>query len=248
MSSGTSCTRGWDSVSMPEQQLFVTDIIARGNDRSVGRRTEMPDEPSSDVLAMSGLVFTVGHSNVHLVDLLRLLNQNEIAVVADVRSQPASRFASDFNRPVLERSLPKAGIGYLFLGQELGGRPDDPSCYDEHGHVLYGRQAKTATFRAGIERLERVAHQGRTSIMCSEEDPAGCHRHLIVARVLASRGWRVEHMRGDGRLQPYDSMADVLSRDHAQVRFDLGDEGEDLTWRSVRSVSRDEARQNSSAH
>jgi hypothetical protein len=83
--------------------------------------------------------------------------------------------------------------------------------------------------------------------MCSEEDPTGCHRHLLVARVLANRGWNVVHVRSDHSLQPYDSMADVRSRRHQQTALFAGDD-EDVSWRSLRSVSRSGALPTSSEH
>lgn len=193
-------------------------------------------------------LLTVGHSNVELTQLAELLQYQGVEVLVDVRSQPQSRFAPQFSRAVLERELPTRGIRYLFGGLELGGRPQDPSCYDEQGHVLYGRQARTASFLLGIERLEGVAQDSRTVIMCSEEDPQGCHRHLLVARVMHSRGWRIEHVRGDGTLQLYVSMADVLSRQHSQAALFSAHEDEDPAWRSVRSVSPSAAPPSSSAH
>ncbi len=39
----------------------------------------------------------------------------------------------------MQRSLEQAGIRYLFLGAELGGRPANPDYYDAKGHVLYSR-------------------------------------------------------------------------------------------------------------
>jgi uncharacterized protein (DUF488 family) len=115
--------------------------------------------------------------------------------------------------------------------------------------VLYGRQAETSSFLEGVTRLEHFVDNSRTIVMCSEEDPAGCHRHLLIARVLASRGWEIRHLRGDGSLQSYESMADVRLRQHQQASlFPQGEAGEDASWRSVRSVSRGGAPPTSSAH
>jgi uncharacterized protein (DUF488 family) len=38
-------------------------------------------------------------------------------------------------------------------------------------------------------------------MLCAEEDPARCHRHLLIAPALEERGVEVVHIRGDGRLQ-----------------------------------------------
>jgi uncharacterized protein (DUF488 family) len=60
---------------------------------------------------------------------------------------------------------------------------------------------RAADFQEGIEELVRIARERTTVILCAEEDPARCHRRLLITPVVQSRGWRVLHIRGDGRLQ-----------------------------------------------
>src|SRR5947209_1014187 len=98
-----------------------------------------------------GCVYTVGHSAHSFEEFLRLLTGNAIEVVVDTRSAPYSKFAPQFDRETLQRDLTDAGIKYLFLGAELGGRPKNSSYYDGRGHVLYSRITKDATFVGGIE-------------------------------------------------------------------------------------------------
>lgn len=151
--------------------------------------------------------FTIGHSShpvEHLLDLLRL---HSIEVVVDTRSAPYSRFVPHFNREVLQQSLATADVRYLWMGNVIGGRPRDASCYDEHGHVLYGRVAELPSFREGIARVERGAAQYRVALLCAEEDPSRCHRRLLITRVLTGRGNTVLHIRGDGRLQDESELA-----------------------------------------
>ena len=152
--------------------------------------------------AGSLVVHTVGHSNHELTKFIRLLREHDIAILADVRSAPYSRFSPQFNRPDLERALSAHEIRYEFLGQRLGGRPDDPECYDEAGHVVYDRMEETHGYREGIDEILTVAERGdRIALMCSEEDPAICHRSLSIGYFLAQRGIRVEHIRGDGHVE-----------------------------------------------
>ena len=58
----------------------------------------------------------------------------------------------------------------------------------------------TDRFRAGLERLLTGAASYRVAIMCSEEDPARCHRRLLVTRALVERGVEVRHIRGNGQV------------------------------------------------
>ena len=176
-------------------------------------------------------LFTVGHSNHALDVFLTLLKKHEIQVLADVRSSPYSRYVKHFDREELEQALKDAGVKYLYLGRELGGRPDGAEFYDSEGYVLYHRLAEAPLFLEGVGRLEAGIRKYRVAIMCSEENPAVCHRHLLVGRVLTRRGVAIEHIRGDGALIPN---ADLL--ESAFVQPTLFDQPEDSPWKSLRSV------------
>jgi len=143
-------------------------------------------------------VWTVGHSTHPLPALLSVLQGQRIEVVADVRSQPYSRRNPQFNREGFAAAVREAGLEYLYLGTELGGRPAEPEFYDGEGHVRYAAVAATPRFVAGLERLLARSATQRVTIMCSEEDPARCHRRLLVGRALTGRGVAVNHIRGDG--------------------------------------------------
>jgi uncharacterized protein (DUF488 family) len=189
----------------------------------------MPEPMPTETLS----VFTIGHSNHDEATFLELLKQHRIDVVADVRSQPYSKYTTQFNTDQLQAALAGAGMRYVFLGQQLGGRPEEPEFYDAAGHVLYDRLAQSPRFLEGVERLERGLRQYRVALLCSEEDPAECHRNLLVSRVLATRGVTAWHIRGDGRLQ---SQAEVDHPGGRQQQL-LFAELKETPWRSIRSVS-----------
>ena len=148
-----------------------------------------------------GFVFTIGHSNHSVAKFVGLLEGQGIEVVADVRSHPRSRYAPHFNAREIEAILSENGIGRLFLGIELGGRPTGEEFYDADGRVDYARIERSRSFLDGIQRLESVIRERRIALLCSEEDPTGCHRRLLVGRVLGERGIAVRHIRGDGSIQ-----------------------------------------------
>ncbi len=157
-------------------------------------------------------VFTVGHSNHSPETFIKLLLQHGVDGVADVRSSPYSRYASHFNQDVLNGMLDEvgeAGIDYVFMGGELGGRPADRSCYDADGRVRYDRLASTDLFDDGIRRIMRDADERRIALMCTEKEPLDCHRTLLVARTLAEHGVAVEHILADGSLENH---ADAMDR------------------------------------
>ena len=154
-------------------------------------------------------VFTIGHSNHAAVDFLALLHQHDVHAVADVRSVPYSRFNPQFNRDALRRDLTAAGIAYVYLGRELGGRSDDPACYVE-GRICYERVAETQNFKDGLCRLEKGMADHRIALMCAEKDPLHCHRTLLVAQTLDLGGTSVEHIHSDGHLESHAHAMDRL--------------------------------------
>lgn len=187
-------------------------------------------------------IFSIGHSNHPFEKFVTLLKHNHIEVVVDTRSQPYSKFAPHYSSGSIETLLKKEGIDYLFLGRELGGRPQEAEFYDSEGHVLYWKLANTSKLKDGVQRLEEEAKARRVAIMCSEEDPTCCHRRLLVGKVLSGRGTDLEHIRSDGKVQSENELVP------AGIQNDLFTPSEKAVWRSIRSVLQRGQLQSSSEH
>lgn len=177
------------------------------------------------------LLFSIGHSNHSLDHFVGLLIRHRIEILTDVRSYPHSTYAPQFNAESLKKSLAAAGIRYLFLGKELGGRPEEKNFFDKGGKVFYAEVAKSAQFQDGIRRLQVGSEKYRVALMCSEEDPAQCHRHLLIGRVLTAHGIILNHIRSDGTVQTDE---ELTPRESQTMLFDAM---EDDLWKSLRSVS-----------
>ncbi len=194
------------------------------------------------------ILYTIGHS-AHSPDVFaKLLTDHGVEVLVDVRSAPYSKFVPQFDREVLHRALTEAGFKYLFLGRELGGRPKNEAYYDSDGHVVYSRMTSDPAFVGGIERLERGMAEFRVALMCGEENPAHCHRRLLVTRVLVERGHEVRHIRGDGRLESDDEVAAESGKSLVNEQPALFAELDEDQWRSTASVSPKKAPASSSKH
>jgi uncharacterized protein (DUF488 family) len=153
---------------------------------------------------MTKTVYTIGHSNGTAEHLMEMLDEHQITAVADVRSRPYSRFNPQFNREPLASVLKNSGREYVFLGQELGARSEDPTCYRD-GRAQYALIAKTPLFERGIERLMAGMENFRVAILCAEKEPLGCHRSILIARYLHERGILVRHILEDGSLEDHDA-------------------------------------------
>ncbi len=193
----------------------------------------MTGSPGREDLA----IFTIGHSNGSMETFLGLLQQHHIEAVVDVRSSPYSRYASQFNKDSLKLAVSDAGIRYVYLGEELGGRPQSPEYYDAAGHVLYSKLAGSEAFRQGLDRLLKGIADYRVTLMCSEENPTHCHRRLLISRVLFEKNIHILHIRGDGTIQTEEQMRAEMGGDPAAPRQRglFGDE-EQAEWRSTLSV------------
>ncbi|HLO49773.1 MAG TPA: DUF488 domain-containing protein, partial [Kamptonema sp.] len=151
-------------------------------------------------------VFTVGHSNLSIEAFISLLQKQEITAVADVRSHPYSRYLPHFNKSEIKASLSTAGIQYVFLGKELGARPEDLSCYDINGKALYERIAATQLFAEGIQRLIKGAESYKITLMCAEKDPSTCHRTILVCRELTKLNVQIAHILSDSSLESQEQL------------------------------------------
>jgi len=147
---------------------------------------------------MEGLTcYTIGHSRHTIEQFIGLVKLHGIDLVADVRSIPYSRHASQFNRNAIEHSLIQHGIAYEYLGDMLGGR--SPELADEDGSISFDNAMKSIAFQQGLDTLvARLGSGLNTTIMCAEKDPLHCHRFHLISRALDSRGIHVVHLLADG--------------------------------------------------
>lgn len=160
-------------------------------------------------------ILTLGHSTHALEHFFSLLEQHKITAIADVRSSPYSGMNPQFNREPLTQSLKDAGIAYVFLGEELGARSDDPACYDDR-KVNYDRLAETNAFTSGLQRVLDGSNTYKLAMMCAEKEPLDCHRTILVSRHLVASGAEVLHIHADGSIESHDH---AVSRLRKQLRL-----------------------------
>jgi uncharacterized protein (DUF488 family) len=180
--------------------------------------------------------YTIGHSSHPANHFLALLQQHRIEVLVDTRSSPVSSYSPQFDREALHALVAAAAIKYLYLGDVIGGRPRDEAHYDEHGRARYAAMGKSKEFLEAIARLEKGAAEFRVALLCSEEDPAHCHRRLLIGRVLLERGGELLHIRGDGQLQDEAAVEAASGKPIAPIQPALFSALDEDKWRSTASV------------
>ncbi len=150
-------------------------------------------------------LFTIGHSNHPMERFREMLALHDISAVADVRSSPHSQYSPQFNKEVMEVWLRNAGVEYIFMGRQLGARSSEESCY-VGGQAKYELIAQSPVFKEGLDRVLREAEKHRLALMCSEADPLGCHRTILVCRELKRTApqLRIVHILADGATETHE--------------------------------------------
>jgi uncharacterized protein (DUF488 family) len=152
-------------------------------------------------------IYTIGYGSRTIDELVATLRRYQIAYLVDVRSAPYSRFKPEYSKEPLTAALQEYGIRYLFLGDQLGGRPTDPLCYSD-GKVDYEKVKLQPFYQAGLERVQQAFRQQvRVALMCSEGKPSQCHRSKLIGASLESLAIPVVHIDEQGALK---SQEDVM--------------------------------------
>jgi uncharacterized protein (DUF488 family) len=154
-------------------------------------------------------ILTIGHSRHSWERFTALLDGAGVEAIADIRSTPRSRFSPHFNKDTMREALAARGVAYMFLGKELGGRPQSPALYTD-GVADYEKMAASPEFRLGLDRLIEAAARRSVAAMCSEADPLECHRCLLVGRALAGQGADVRHILASGKIVTHAEVEDRL--------------------------------------
>ena len=139
-------------------------------------------------------IYSIGHGNKSIDVLIVELRHFEINYLIDIRSKPYSKYSPHFNQNSLKFSLIEKNITYAFMGDVLGGLPEDLGCYT-NGHVDYEKLKEKDFFRIGLQRLISAHNKNiKVAIMCSESKPEECHRTKLIGEELKHIGILVNHI------------------------------------------------------
>lgn len=165
-------------------------------------------------------IFTLGHSTLPIEVFLRVLRENGVTAIADIRTLPKSRHNPQFATDALEQSLREAEIRFRWIKalgglrhtrKEFAGDPPLNGGWNNVSFRGYADYMQTADFSAGMEELLRFAEPSDTAILCAEAVPWRCHRSL-VADALLVRGIAVEEIL-------YDKHGTSKRRPHRMTPF-----------------------------
>ena len=104
-------------------------------------------------------IYTIGHSNHTWETFAALLNQHRVKTLVDVRTNPVSRWAPFASKRTLPGLLEQEGIRYVYMGDALGGKPDDPALYDGKGKPDFLKMRSKPAFNEGLQELLKLAEE-----------------------------------------------------------------------------------------
>jgi len=150
--------------------------------------------------------FTIGHGRRPIDEFVDLLQEAEVALVADVRTVPRSHTNPQYNRGVLPQALARSRIIYEHIAA-LGGlrgkaRDVPPSInafWQNKSFHNYADYAMGEDFHSGFSRLLKLGHAKRCVMMCAETLWWRCHRRIISDYLIAA-GETVFHILGPGQV------------------------------------------------
>ncbi len=158
-------------------------------------------------------LYSVGHSTRPLDEFIEVLRAHSIATLTDIRSFPMSRRLPHFNRESLEKTLPAAGIRYVWM-QDLGGRrktirQDSPNIALRNSSFRnYADYMLTKEFQSAAKELIGMAELSPTAYMCAERVYFRCHR-MLVSDWLVAHGHAVRHIDGTGPAKPHKLLSEA---------------------------------------
>lgn len=164
-------------------------------------------------------IYTIGYGGRSIEIFIELLHKYEIDFLIDIRSQPYSRISPQFSKGMLEKNLKQHHIRYVFMGDTLGGRPKDDTCYVD-GRVDYSKVREKEFYQQGIDRLHIVwEKQISVVLMCAETKPQDCHRSKLIGNTLCNQKVEVAHIDESGQLKTQSEVNKLLLGDQ-QTLFD----------------------------
>jgi uncharacterized protein (DUF488 family) len=129
---------------------------------------------------------TIGYEGKTLDEFIGELKQAGVEIVLDVRAVAASR-RPGFSKTALGNALRENGIDYRHyrsLGTPAAGREAARKGRIAEMRAIYAIQLETPEAELAMEQALGDAAERHSALLCFEREAAGCHRSMLVERML----------------------------------------------------------------
>ena len=163
-------------------------------------------------------IYSIGHGNKRIEDFINELKSFNILFLLDIRSKPYSKWNPQFNQNELKFNIEENGIKYVYVGDTLGGLPEDRTCYDYNGKVVYDLIKEKDFFKEGLERLIIANDKNiNIAIMCSESNPEECHRSKLIGQELLKKKVSLKHIISNKLIKSQEMVMIELTKGNGTV-------------------------------
>ena len=153
-----------------------------------------------------GTLFTIGHSNHSLENFMKILLDNNIHYVLDVRSNPHARFVPHFNEKQLSHYLNSINVNYANMGKYFGARQTQKEYYSQEGYLDFELFRESDVFQIGLNTTLKLLEKSNVLLLCMERDPIDCHRAIMVGRGFELSRIKVNHILFDSTIITQDEL------------------------------------------
>lgn len=139
---------------------------------------------------------TIGYEAAPQARVIDTLKAAGVEVLIDVRAIASSRRAG-FSKTLLAASLEDAGIRYVHL--KALGTPKEGRIAARKGQTAQMREIYEAHLAEPSAQLQlaqaiEIAKSAKTALLCFEADARGCHRAIVVERMMEAADFTVENL------------------------------------------------------
>jgi len=146
-------------------------------------------------------IFSIGYGNLSIDEFIDIIRHFNINYIIDIRSKPYSKYNNNYSKAFLSQYLKNNNINYIYLGDILGGIPNNKYYYDSNGKVEYDKLKNDNKYKEGILKVKRdIENDKRMCLMCSESKPEDCHRSKLIGESLYDIGIDIVHILHDKSL------------------------------------------------
>jgi ParB family chromosome partitioning protein len=175
------------TLALREQPKFLEYLITNG----ITKNHE--DVRKAKKCFLNTTIYTIGYEGRELKDFIKILKDNGVEYLLDVRFSVESSFKPDFSKAILSREMEREKIHYIHK-KELGVPHEWQNPYKDIGissecFEKYYRWhlAKELDFSAV---LNEIKESGKTCLMCYEkyatatrDQKINCHRSILATRL-----------------------------------------------------------------
>jgi uncharacterized protein (DUF488 family) len=141
-------------------------------------------------------LLTIGYEGCTIQDVLGVLTEAKVGLLIDVRAMPRSR-KPGFSKRQLAAGLDEKGIPYVHLvglGTPKAGRDAVRAGHPEIMETIFREHMTSDRAQADLAQAKALAGERRVCLLCFEQDPACCHRHIVAEMIAQDSGQPVVHL------------------------------------------------------